>query len=83
MRMKHEPVAVGKRRATNVSLPENAVAEAKARGINVSKACEAGLMAQLEATRIEQWKRDNQNWIDAHREWVENNPLPLERYRLF
>ena len=83
MRMKHEPIAVGKRRPTNVSLPADAVAEAKMRGINVSKACEAGLMAQLDTVRIEQWKRDNQAWIDAHRAWVEDNPLPLERYRLF
>lgn len=83
MRMKHEPIVRDKRRPTNVSLPAEAVAEAKELGINVSKACEAGLMAELQDARVERWKRDNREWIDAHRKWVENNPLPLEKYRLF
>lgn len=80
--MKHE-VITARRRATNVTLPEKLVAEARALKVSVSKACEAGLAAAVNQAADLRWKSDNAEWIQAHRQWVEANELPLERYRLF
>ena len=81
MRMKHQ--VISRRRATNVTLPGDLVAEAKALAVNVSKACEAGLSTAVREATRQRWKADNAEWIGAHRRWVEENELPLERYRLF
>lgn len=83
MRMKHEPIVRAKRRPTNVTLSEPLIAEARELGINVSKACESGLAFAVQQEGERRWKAENAAWITAHREWVEANELPLERYRLF
>lgn len=80
--MKHEPIGT-KRRATNVTLPEALVAEARQLNVSVSRACEAGLAIAVKSAADQQWKIENAEWIEAHRRWVETNGLPLERYRLF
>lgn len=76
-------VAKGNRRPVNVSLPATLVERAKALGINLSQACEAGLSEQVEREEVRQWKADNREWIESHRRWVEDNPLPFAKYRLF
>lgn len=81
MRMKHE--VISRRRATNVTLPEQLVERARALDVNLSKACEEGLAQAVVAAEKAQWKRENASWIAAHRHWVEHNELPLDRYRLF
>lgn len=67
------------KRSTNVSLPAKLVDEAKAKGINLSEACEQGLRAALG----EQWKRDNREALEWSNDYVEKHGLPLEKYRLF
>jgi antitoxin CcdA len=71
------------RRATNVSLPSATVAAAKELGINVSKACEAGLAADVKRERERRWKEENRKAIESHNAWVEKHGLPLSRYRMF
>ena len=78
--MKHE--AISRRRATNITLPERLVEEARSLDVNLSKACEAGLADAVKLAGKERWKADNAGWITAHRQWVEQNDLPLDRYRL-
>lgn len=81
MRMKHEPI--DRRRATNVTLPERLIEQARSLDLNVSKACEAGLADAVRTASKERWKAENAGWVEAHRRWVEENELPLDRYRLF
>ena len=81
MRMKHE--VISRRRATNVTLPEDLVDRARAAKVNLSRACAAGLSAAVELAEEQRWKAENADWIEAHRRWVDANELPLERYRLF
>lgn len=81
--MKHEQVGPRRRRATNVSLPEDLVSEARELKVNVSRACEAGLVLAVKDEADRRWKIENADWIKAHHAWVEANELPLERYRLF
>ena len=71
------------RRATNVSLDANIVAEAKELGVNVSRACEKGLLADLREARAKRWQVENREMIDACNKWVREHGLPLEEYRMF
>ena len=76
-------VAAAPKRATNVSLSEALVAEAKEYGISVSRSCEAGLAAAVKQAREERWLEQNRAALESNHEWVEKHGLPLERYRLF
>ena len=72
-----------RRKPTNVSLDAALVADARALGINLSRACETGLAAELKAERERQWREENRASIDDWNEWVRVNGLPLARYRQF
>jgi antitoxin CcdA len=79
--MKYE--SIGRKRATNVSLPEDLVAEARVLGVNVSSACTKGLAADVKKARSDKWIAENWEAIQYWNNWVENNELPLAKYRMF
>ena len=81
--MKHETIASGARKSVNLSLDTGIVAAAREMGLNLSRISEAALRAATREAQDAAWKRDNAQWIAAHARWVEDNELPLERYRLF
>jgi antitoxin CcdA len=72
-----------RRKATNPSLDEKLVAEAKELGVNLSRACEAGLAAETREARRRKWVEENWESIQGWNEWVEKNGLPLAKYRQF
>ena len=72
-----------RRKATNVALDPTLVEAARAEGINLSKACAAGLAAELKKVREERWLEENREAIAEWNEWYEHNELPLAKYRLF
>ena len=57
--------AAFRRRLSNVALDPRLVAEAKREGINLSRACEAGLTAELKKAREARWLADNAETIAA------------------
>lgn len=71
------------KRAINVSLDSNVVADAKEMGLNISKACQLGLTAEIKRVREAQWLSENEGAIEATNAWVEKNGLPLAKYRVF
>jgi antitoxin CcdA len=71
------------KRATNVTLPEPLLAEARTLGISVSQAAEAGLAQAIAAKRAEHWVRENQQAIQSSNAYVEKHGLPLAKYRMF
>ncbi len=71
------------KKATNVSLAENLLAEAKALGINVSQAAESGLANAVAEKRAELWVKENAKAFDCWNDYIEKNGLPLEKYRSF
>ncbi len=77
------PVPSDKRRATNVTLSEALVGTAKALGVNVSQACEAGLAAQVKAAQAAKWLEENRPAIEQWNRYVEENGLLLAEYRQF
>lgn len=72
-----------RRRATNVTLPETLLQEARALGINLSQACERGLAAAVAATREQHWLDENRAAMDAWNAHVAEHGLPLAAYRQF
>lgn len=81
--MKHDPDISGARKSVNLSLDTGIVAAAREAGLNLSRVSEAALRNATREARDAAWKRENREWIEAHAKWVEENELPLERYRLF
>lgn len=71
------------KKATNVSIAETLLSEAKALRINVSQAAEAGLAKAVAEKRAELWLKENQEAIESSNAFVEKHGLPLENYRMF
>lgn len=71
------------RRPTNVTLDPRAVADARELGINVSQACERGLVSEIKKAREGKWIEDNWEAIQSTNAWVEKHGLPLAKYRVF
>ena len=71
------------RRATNVSLPFDLVAEAKDRGISISRACEEGLARAVKQDREAKSVEEHRDYFDFWNDWVEKNGLPLAEHRQF
>lgn len=71
------------RRATNVTLPDALLREARALEINLSQACERGLAAEVAAAKEQRWLRENRAAMDAWNDHVEQHGLPLSEFRRF
>lgn len=64
------------RRATSMTLDAALLDEARALGVNLSRAAEAGILAQVRAERARRWKEDNAADIAAYNKWIEENGVP-------
>ncbi len=73
----------GVKKATNVSLADSLLAEARALRINVSQAAEAGLARAVAEKRAELWLTENREALDGWNAYVEEHGLPLAKYRGF
>lgn len=80
MRMRH---AARNRRPTNISLDPACLDEARELGINVSQACERGLVESIKEARAVRWLEENRGAIDGWNQYLETHGLPLAEYRLF
>ena len=72
-----------RRRATNISLSEILVVEAQELGIDISRACEAGLKDEVRRERLRRWQDENAEAFGAWDGFVERNGVPLAKYRKF
>ncbi len=75
--------ATGSRRPTNVMLPQALLRDGRDLGINLSQACERGLIAEVAATRRQRWLEQNQAAVQGYNEHVARHGLPLASYRQF
>lgn len=69
------------KRATNVSLNSELLEQAKALGINVSRACERGLAEQIAELQDKRWLEENREALASSNAYVEANGLPLAKHR--
>lgn len=71
------------KKATNVSISEALLAEAKELQINVSRAAETGLDRAIAERRAEIWRQENREALQSSNDYVVKNGLPLAKYRQF
>lgn len=71
------------RRATNVSLDPRLIEEARALDVNISRACERGLIEQISEARAARWLAENGDAILASNAYADEQGLPLDSARLF
>jgi len=77
------PTTSSPRRATNVTLPETLLRDAREMGINLSQACERGLVQAVTEGRRQRWLAENREAMDAWNGHVAQHGLPLAAYRQF
>lgn len=68
---------------TSVTADARLLAEAKSLGVNLSRAAEAGIEAEVKKAREAQWRAENAEAIRSSNEYVEKHGLPLAKYRPF
>jgi antitoxin CcdA len=71
------------RRATSLTLDRALLDEARALGLNISRAAEAGLAAAVKAERQRRWKEENAGAMADYNAYIEANGIPLAEYRKF
>ncbi len=71
------------RKPTNVTLDPAVLEEARALGVNLSQAAEAGVRRAVAQARAEAWKKENAEALASSNRWVDAHGLPLERHRMF
>lgn len=71
------------RRATSMTLDAALLDEARALGVNLSRAAEEGILVQVRAERARRWKEDNADAIADYNRWIEENGVPLSQFRKF
>lgn len=71
------------KRATNLSISESLLAEAKALEVNISRAAEYGLASAIAKRRADLWLQENRAALESSNAFVERQGLPLSRYRNF
>lgn len=71
------------RRATNLSLSADVLAEAKGLGINISQACDEFLRDLVRKERAKRWKQDNAEFIQEYNRIVDAEGLPLAKWKSF
>ena len=76
-------LALSPRRATNVTLPETLLHDAREMEINLSQACEHGLAQAVAEKRRHHWLEENREAMKAWNGHVAQHGLPLAAYRQF
>ena len=71
------------RRPTNVSINEALLTEARILDVNISRAAESGLARAIAERRTELWLSENRAALESSNAYVEQNGLPLAKYRSF
>lgn len=79
--MRNEAPSV--RKAANLSIDADLLAEAKALSVNISRAAEAGIADAVRKEKERLWKEENREAIEAWNVWVRENGLPFAEYRGF
>ena len=71
------------RKPTNLTLDPSQLAEARALGINLSQAAEAGLRRAVTEAKAKAWQHENAAALASSNAWADAHGLPLDRYRQF
>ncbi|GLQ55082.1 type II toxin-antitoxin system CcdA family antitoxin [Devosia nitrariae] len=70
-----------RRRATNITLDADLLAEARALNLGIPRAAEAGLSEAVRKEKERRWLEENADAIESFNRYIEEHGLPLEKYR--
>lgn len=82
MRIREDYAGYGKR-ATNVSINQGLLEEARALDINLSATLERALEAEVRARKREKWLEENREAIEAYNRRIERDGLAGDHVRAF
>lgn len=71
------------KKATNITLSTDVLAEAKALNINISQACDRYLRELVRSEREKRWRQEHAEFISAYNQTLQQDGLPLDEYRTF
>jgi antitoxin CcdA len=71
------------KKATNLTLNAEVLAEAKKLGINISKVCDAFLESLVRSEKERRWESENQDFINEYNQITDKEGLPLDKWRTF
>ncbi|MER8378534.1 MULTISPECIES: type II toxin-antitoxin system CcdA family antitoxin [unclassified Mesorhizobium] len=71
------------RKSVNTSIDSGLIEDAKALGINISRAAEEGIAKAISAEKTRRWQEENKEAIESSNDYVRRNGLPLAKHRLF
>ncbi|MDP3844695.1 MAG: type II toxin-antitoxin system CcdA family antitoxin [Oxalobacteraceae bacterium] len=71
------------KKATNITLSADVLADARRLGINISQACDSHLRELVRREQERRWAEQHADFIAAYNQTVEAEGLPLEQWRGF
>ena len=71
------------KKATNITLSADVLADARRLGINISQACDNYLRELVRREQERRWAEQHADFIAAYNRTVEAEGLPLEQWRGF
>jgi antitoxin CcdA len=81
--MQHVIDNTAPKKATNVSINKDLLAEARSLNINLSATLEQALTEMVRQERRKQWLQENREAIEACNELAEQNGLFSDKHRVF
>lgn len=79
----HQSTPNSHRTSVNTSIDSQLIKDAKALGISISRAAEAGIAKAIAAEKMRRWQEENKEAIESSNEYVRRNGLPLAKHRPF
>jgi antitoxin CcdA len=71
------------KKRTNLSIQLNLITEAKQLGVNISASAEHGIALAIASEKKKRWLKENNAALSSSNLFVEENGLPLSKYRVF
>jgi antitoxin CcdA len=71
----------GRKRAVNVTVAEDVLADAKRLGMNISQVLEDELRKRVAEEKTRRWQEENRETIEAHNRFIEKHGIFGEEFR--
>jgi len=71
------------KKRTNLSIQLHLISEAKELGVNISASAEHGIALAIASEKKKRWLQKNNSALSSSNLFVEENGLPLSKYRAF
>ena len=76
-----QPPLPGRKRAVNVTVDRDVLAEAKQLGLNLSQVMEEELRKRVTEERTRRWQEEHREAIEAHNRFIEKHGIFGAKYR--